>query len=569
MMRNLVLLLIGIVCLVYAEHNIGTPLFQNEDTIKYDGANSSGFGLPNGGTFFAAVRFHPQQSCTLKSIIFFQYQPVVTGCWIYLYEEGQPTYPGVKIDSIFYLGMPGPGGWVRLNFTTPHFRAGGVDFWLSIKLTHNQGQIPLGVDAGPSITPAHSFISPDGNIWQTLPAYGQNKNFNIRAIVRYIQPGFDIGIDEILINSISPPNIIINLQARIKNYGISFSTNVPVTCSILGPGGVLRYANTFIIASLAPGDTVHFSFGTWTPTIIEEMTIIMRLLIIDEVPANDREVLIPIPLTYFQDFEATNGGYVPTGIWEWGVPTFPPNAHSGIKVWGTGIYPNNCNASLRTFEFVVNDNNPVLKFWHWYNINWGDGGNVKISTNNGATWTIISPIFGYPGIGWQGSPVPNESCYFATCTTWTEAVFNLPLTSGQRFIIRWHFFSDNAHVAHGWYIDDVTGINFIEQLSEIEENQKNSLSHPTMLNPSKPNLIINNSAHLSFSLAEPSQTSLNIYDASGRLVKTIVDEFKSSGVYNIIWDGKDEQNQNVAQGVYFYSLETPKYNDTRKIVFIR
>ncbi|MCX8014739.1 MAG: hypothetical protein N2748_01850 [candidate division WOR-3 bacterium] len=570
MFRKIVLLTAFLGILFFLKAN-----FRFEDTIKYDGPNTSGFGLPHGGTFYAAVRFHPQQSCTLKAITFYQYQPSASGWWIYLYAEGQPTYPGSKVDSIFYLGMPGPSGWVRVNFSLSYFCAGGVDFWIGVKLTHSAGQTPIGIDAGPSSTRPHSFLSPNGTIWQTLPAYGQNNNFNIRALVRYIHPVNDYGIDEI----IGPSNLhfqdsIMIPKARLKNYGIGIVIRpLLVTCTIIGTNGVIRYTDIQMV-SLEPNDTVSIAFNPFILTIPESLTIITSIIINppfpnDEVNQNNREILL-IPLRYFEDFEANNGGYGPVGIWEWGVPIPPPNAYSGTKLWGTilaGNYPNVCNAPLTTFEFVATNHNPVLRFWHWYDINLGDGGNVKISTNNGATWVVINPIFGYSGIGLPGSPMPNESCYSATCTTWTEAVFKLPLVAGQRFLLRWHFCSDNANNARGWYIDDVSGIGFSAQLTELKETQKNNLIHSSLHNLS--NLITNRLAQIVFSLTNPSQVSLKIYDAKGKLIKNLVDGLISSGVHNVSWDCTDERGHKVATGIYFYSLETPKQSCCRKLVVYR
>ena len=834
MMRKIVGLIVlgGMLLFLNAES-------RSEDTIKYDGPNNSGFGRPGGGTFYGAVRFHPAQSCTLKSIIFYQHQPfTMTDAWVYVHEEGQPTTPGQKIDSMPYPYSP--GNWVRVDFATPHFRAGGVDFWIIVKITHTAGQLPLGVDAGPSVSPPHSFISPDGNIWQTLPAYGQNRNFNIRAIVRYIQPMRDIGIDEILINPFAPPNIIMTPIARVKNYGLTAVNMFPVTCSILGAGGVVRYVNTVTGASLASGDTARVSFSPFTPTISEPMTIIMRTgLINDDVPANDREVLI-IPVIYPQDFEIYNGSYFQnpaTGAWEWGVPTSgPTSAYSGTKCWGTvlnGNYLNNANWTLTSYLFYATRNNPVLKFRHWYNMeNNLDGGNVKISTYPCTTWQLIKPIWGYNGTASSSNAgIPVESCYTGIDTTWTEEVFILPVDSGQYFLVRWHFGSDSAVTFPGWYIDDVTGAGFtgpyldigltiilpgptypvntpmtprvqirnfggsfvtnfpvvcsivgangtlrytntqtvsslnpgssiyvnfspwtptivelctvkvralnaratattliitstlIEGFNDptfpppgwqsvivqgtynwertdfwepgpyegtgylvyqsftapagtmarlitppitsptplqytlkfcmihdpgypgppaspygpdslkveystdginfyrvtafrryepyhnwtehtvylgpfndtfyigflafseygnnmyidyvrlmpsgIVEGKINNIPLITMLNPPRPNPITNGITHLSFTVAEQSQVSLKIFDASGRLVKILVDEFKSSGVYTVSWDGRDDANRKLAEGIYFYMLETPTQKYCRKMVLIQ
>jgi hypothetical protein len=49
----------------------------------------------------------------------------------------------------------------------------------------------------------------------------------------------------------------------------------------------------------------------------------------------------------------------------------------------------------------------------------------------------------------------------------------------------------------------------------------------------------------------------------------LVDEFKSSGIYTVSWDGRDDINRKVAEGIYFYTLETPKQNLTKKLIFIQ
>jgi hypothetical protein len=103
----------------------------------------------------------------------------------------------------------------------------------------------------------------------------------------------------------------------------------------------------------------------------------------------------------------------------------------------------------------------------------------------------------------------------------------------------------------------------------IAEGKINNIPLITMLNPPRPNPITNGITHLSFTVAEQSQVSLKIFDASGRLVKTLVDEFKSSGLYSVNWNCRDDYGRKVAEGVYFYTLETPKQKFCRKMVLIQ
>tara|TARA_Y100001970_G_scaffold257211_1_gene335680 strand:- start:261 stop:608 length:348 start_codon:yes stop_codon:yes gene_type:complete len=47
---------------------------------------------------------------------------------------------------------------------------------------------------------------------------------------------------------------------------------------------------------------------------------------------------------------------------------------------------------------------------------------------------------------------------------------------------------------------------------------------------------------------------LNVYDISGKLVKTLVNDIKNIGKHSVVWDGKNENGKNVANGMYIYKL---------------
>jgi flagellar hook assembly protein FlgD len=91
----------------------------------------------------------------------------------------------------------------------------------------------------------------------------------------------------------------------------------------------------------------------------------------------------------------------------------------------------------------------------------------------------------------------------------------------------------------------------------------------TSLNAPKPNPVINGIANISFTIASPSNAALKIYDASGRLIKTLVDRNFEKGVYNYNWNSNDENNRQIAEGIYFCALETPKQKFTKKLILTR
>jgi hypothetical protein len=99
--------------------------------------------------------------------------------------------------------------------------------------------------------------------------------------------------------------------------------------------------------------------------------------------------------------------------------------------------------------------------------------------------------------------------------------------------------------------------------SEIKENHTSFT--PRLLLNVKPNPFASY-ATIHFSLPAESKISLVIYNVSGRLVKTLVNELKNSGVYNMTWNGTNDKGDEVKSGIYFCTLKTSDKLTTQKIV---
>jgi flagellar hook assembly protein FlgD len=73
----------------------------------------------------------------------------------------------------------------------------------------------------------------------------------------------------------------------------------------------------------------------------------------------------------------------------------------------------------------------------------------------------------------------------------------------------------------------------------------------------------------SLEFREPVHTTLKIYNIRGQLVRTLVDDERLPGYYQVFWDGKDNSGKEVSSGIYFYQLKTRDYSDTRKMILLR
>jgi hypothetical protein len=66
-----------------------------------------------------------------------------------------------------------------------------------------------------------------------------------------------------------------------------------------------------------------------------------------------------------------------------------------------------------------------------------------------------------------------------------------------------------------------------------------------------------------------SHISLKIYNITGQLVRTLVDEEKTPGTYTVTWDGRNNSNEEVASGVYFYELKSSNFRESKRMVLIK
>jgi len=77
------------------------------------------------------------------------------------------------------------------------------------------------------------------------------------------------------------------------------------------------------------------------------------------------------------------------------------------------------------------------------------------------------------------------------------------------------------------------------------------------------------STAISYALPQAGRVTLSIWDASGRRVRTLVDECQAQGSRSIVWDGTDDAGNLLPTGVYFLKLDTNHSTLTRKVVLVR
>lgn len=82
-------------------------------------------------------------------------------------------------------------------------------------------------------------------------------------------------------------------------------------------------------------------------------------------------------------------------------------------------------------------------------------------------------------------------------------------------------------------------------------------------NPFNPNTTI------SFGLPKDSWVTLKVYNVTGQVVKTLVDQYQSAGFHQVDWDATNESGHRVASGIYFYRFETEGFAKTVKMTLMK
>jgi uncharacterized delta-60 repeat protein len=94
-------------------------------------------------------------------------------------------------------------------------------------------------------------------------------------------------------------------------------------------------------------------------------------------------------------------------------------------------------------------------------------------------------------------------------------------------------------------------------------NQNIQIANDFRLEQNFPNPF-NPSTSISYSVPNPGNVKISVYDITGRLVSTIVNEYKNAGSYELKFDGSK-----LASGTYFYRMDAVGYSDVKKMMLVK
>lgn len=218
----------------------------------------------------------------------------------------------------------------------------------------------------------------------------------------------------------------------------------------------------------------------------------------------------------------------------------------------------------------------ILKFYDMnfgliYSPNFADSTKeINRTTDGGLTWESFTVSM----TGWgndiefvRGDPskvwfTDWLGLYFSSDSgkTWTEEKLSDSELKGRDIV----FTDDNS----GWLICDngkiyrttntETGVTALETEKVIGSSYKLMQNYP---NPFNPETTIN------YQLPFSSYVTLKVYDALGKEITTLVNEFKTAGEYQIKF--RSSISSGISSGVYFYRLKTNDFIEIKKMLLLK
>lgn len=207
-----------------------------------------------------------------------------------------------------------------------------------------------------------------------------------------------------------------------------------------------------------------------------------------------------------------------------------------------------------------------------------DSQNLMVSTN---VLITINPLNDAPQIT---TIVPDSS------------TINLNVNQDQLFIVI-ALDADNDNLTYQWTLNNQILPNTDNQLLtsfpnagnytlsiQISDGQLNAqhtwtiIVHPlssenpiplrTQLMQNYPNPF-NPSTTISYALNNNDHIQISIYNTKGQLIRTLLDQQQSAGIYNILWDGKNDHQQSIASGLYFLKMQSSDYTNIKKMIMMK
>ncbi|MFH1682012.1 MAG: FlgD immunoglobulin-like domain containing protein [Candidatus Eisenbacteria bacterium] len=213
-------------------------------------------------------------------------------------------------------------------------------------------------------------------------------------------------------------------------------------------------------------------------------------------------------------------------------------------------------------QFVVFGHVRILVDYPWFPIKYDPVGNWTGLTNLGGAFNGYIPANTWKKVEIAVNPGARQYTVTMGGSLLGTATYNTTVVPSSRL-----WFADNysaSNFMNGWYDDfrvagcpTATGV---PMAGVVQGAAFRLFASPNPFGPA---------ADVRCELPASAHVALQVYDVSGRLVRTLLDEEQAAGVRVVPWDGRDSRGQRVSAGVYFVRMQAGHVERHTKVVLMR
>ncbi len=369
-----------------------------------------------------------------------------------------------------------------------------------------------------------------------------NPGLSIPIRITVSKPQFDAALRQITL----PENGCTLLSwaqpaCTIKNVGLDAMTNFDLVCRVLQNEKILL-SDTVHVDELAVRSEMDVTFDAFKLRDTGYLECSVEIVNSENDYNDFNNSLETIePVTHLvEGFETPNDSWSTENGWTF---TSLLNGHSGsasAHVYG-GLFP------------YANDMNTILTYTSGFELDGVDTLFVTFWTryvtadSNDICFVDISG----DSLNWQ-----RVDEFTGVQPSWEKHILDLtPLAQDKRdkAWLRFQFLSDAAGTSIGFLIDDVEV--FTETVKPLIANPPTGVTHQSehpadfYLAQNYPNPF-NPSTTIAWSLPQPADVVLTIYDVQGRIVDVLVNDYQTAGRHVVVWEATHK-----AAGIYFYTVD--------------
>ena len=251
------------------------------------------------------------------------------------------------------------------------------------------------------------------------------------------------------------------------------------------------------------------------------------------------------------------------------------------------------------YEALIYDDGTAVSGYFWTTAGAGSGNRMSplhrikiisakfyLLTPNKGDNTFTAKIFDFDGIK-PGVELGQTDVIQAPNNQWVEADFSTQnIFTDHDFIVFMTydginepvFAYDTTNNGRAWDYNQVNG-NWVQvnqtylmranvQLITGLDDEQNALPKTFSLSQNYPNPF-NPETIIRYTLPKNAGVNLTVYNTLGQKIRILIDNEQPAGKYSVKWDGKNDNRQSVASGIYILQFKSAKFTKVQKMLLIR